>query len=144
MSLKDIPVKLDNGTGGDETASTGLAIALLREVGDHLLTVSQGGERQVVELTNLPLSPGDFDFLAEKLGRGEVEATINAAGATEVFETSFPGVWWVKYLGEDGRVITQQLEIGTVPMILEAHQEDIQASAGRFPQLFDDLDPNQH
>lgn len=144
MSLKDIPVKLDDGAGMDETAPTGLAIALLREVADHLLTVSQGGERQVVELTNLPLSAGDFDLLAEKLGRGEVEANINAAGSTEVFETSFPGLWWVKYLGEDGRVMTQQLEIGTVPMILEAHHEDIQASAGRFPQLFDDLDPNHH
>jgi len=144
MSLKDIPVKLDNGTGLDDTAPTGLAIALLREVADHLLTVSQGGDRQVVELTNLPLSEGDFQLLAEKLGRGEVEARVNAAGPTEVFETSFPGVWWVKYLGEDERVITQQLEIGTVPMILEAHHEDIQASAGRFPQIFDELDPNHH
>jgi len=144
MSLKDIPVKLDNGPGTDDSERTGLAIALLREIADHLLTVSQGGDRQIVELTNLPLSEGDFQLLEEKLGRGEVEARINAAGPTEVYETSFPGVWWVKYLGEDERVITQQLEIGTVPMILEAHQDDIQASAGRFTQLFDDLDPNHH
>lgn len=144
MSLKDIPVKFDNGGGTDDSATTGLAIALLREVADHLLTVSQGGDRQVVELTNLPLSEGDLQLLEEKLGRGEVEARVDAAGSTEVFETSFPGVWWVRYLGEDGRANTQQLEIGTVPMILEAHKEDIQASAERFPQLFDDLDPNHH
>jgi len=98
----------------------------------------------VVELTNLPLSEGDFRLLADKLGRGEVDARISAAGSTEVFETSFHGVWWVKYLGEDGNVITQQLEIGTVPMILEAHREDILSSAERFPELFDDLDPQHH
>lgn len=144
MSLKDIPVKLDSGPETGDSEPTGLAIALLREIADHLLKVSQGGDRQVVELTNLPLSGGDIQLLEEKLGRGEVEARVNAAGPTEVFETSFPGVWWVKYLGEDGHVITQQLEIGTVPMILEAHHEDIQSSAGRFPRLFDDLDPHHH
>ncbi|TVP86792.1 MAG: hydrogenase expression/formation protein [Thioalkalivibrio sp.] len=144
MSLKDIAVRLDSGPGPGSPETTGLAVALLREVADHLLTVSRGGDRQVVELTNLPLSDGDVQLLVEKLGRGEVEARISAAGPTEVFETAFPGVWWVKYLGEDDRVITQQLEIGTVPMILEAHQEDIQASARQFPSMFDELDPNQH
>jgi hydrogenase-1 operon protein HyaF len=144
MSLKDIPVKFDHGPGTSGSEPTGLANALLREIADHLLTVSQGGDRRVVELTNLPLSEGDIQLLHEKLGRGEVEARINAAGPTEVYETSFPGLWWVKYLAEDQRVITQQLEIGAVPMILEAHRDDIQASAERFPQLFDDLDPQHH
>jgi hydrogenase-1 operon protein HyaF len=144
MSLKDIPVKLDNGPGAPGSEPTGLANALLREIADHLLTVSQGGDRRVVELTNLPLNESDIQLLQEKLGRGEVEARINAAGPTEVFETSFPGVWWVKYLGEDEHVITQQLEIGTVPLILEAHREDIRASAERFTRLFDDLDPHHH
>jgi hydrogenase-1 operon protein HyaF len=144
MSLKDIPVKLAQGPETVDSEPTGLAIALLREIAGHLLTVSQGGDRQVVELTNLPLNDSDLQLLEEKLGRGEVEARINAAGPTEVYETSFPGLWWVKYLAEDQRVITQQLEIGAVPMILEAHRDDIQASAERFPQLFDDLDPQHH
>lgn len=142
MSLKDIAVKFDPGPGPGSPETTGLAVALLREIADHLLTVSQGGDRQVVELTNLPLSDGDVQLLEAKLGRGEVEARINAAGPTEVFETAFPGVWWVRYLSEGDRVITQQLEIGAVPVILEAHHEDIQASAKRFPSMFDELDTN--
>lgn len=144
MSLKDIPVKLDVGAGFDGSEPTGLVMALLHEVADHLQTVANGGERQVVELGNLPLNDADLRLLEERLGRGEVEAKISAAGATEVFETAFPGVWWVKYLDGDDQVVTQQLEIGTVPMILEAHAEDIQASAQRFPQLFEEIDRNQH
>lgn len=144
MSLKDIPVHFDAGPGPNGSESTGMAEALLREVADHLLTVARGGERQIVELGNLPLSDGDFQLLEEKLGRGEVAAEISASGRTEVYETGFPGVWWVKYYNAGDQPAVQQLEIGTVPMILEAHPEDIQASAERFSQLFEEPERNPH
>ncbi|MFO8004225.1 hydrogenase expression/formation protein [Thioalkalivibrio sp.] len=144
MSLKDIPVHFDSGPGPAGSEPTGMAEALLREVADHLLTVAQGGERQVVELGNLPLSEGDLRLLEERLGRGEVEAKISASGLTEVYETAFHGVWWVKYFDNGDRPAAQQLEIGTVPMILEAHPEDIQASAERFSQLFEEPVRNSH
>ncbi len=144
MSLKDIPVHFDPGPEPDGSAPTGMALALLQEVADHLRTVADGGERQIVELGNLPLSDGDFRLLEEKLGRGEVEATISASGRTEVFETAYTGVWWVKYFNEGDHPAAQQLEIGTVPMILEAHPDDIQASAENFSRLFDETVRNSH
>ena len=144
MSLKDIPVHFDAGPGPTGTEPTGMAEALLREVADHLLTVARGGERQIVELGNLPLSAGDFQLLEERLGRGEVAAEVSASGRTEVHETAFPGVWWVKYYNAGDQPAAQQLEIGTVPMILEAHPEDIQASAERFSQLFEEPERNSH
>jgi hydrogenase-1 operon protein HyaF len=142
MSLKDIPVHFDPGPGPGSSEPTGMAMALLREVADHLLTVAQGGERQIVELGNLPLSDGDLRLLEEKLGRGEVEAHVSASGRTEVHETSFPGVWWVKYFNAGDEPAAQQLEIGAVPMILEAHPEDIRASAERFSHVFEDTERN--
>ncbi len=144
MSLKDIPVRFDSGPGPGDSEPTGMAMALLREVADHLLTVAQGGERQVVELGNLPLSDGDLQLLEDKLGRGEVDAKVSASGLTEVYETAFPGVWWVKYFDNGDRPAAQQLEIGTVPMIIEAHPDDIQASADRFSQLFEEPVRNSH
>ena len=142
MSLKDIPVMIDSGSVDD--APTGMAEALLREIADHLLTVGSGGERQVVELGNLPLSAGDLLLLEEKLGRGEVTADVSALGPTEVYETAFAGLWWVKYFNDDRHLVTQQLEIGTVPMILEAHPEDIRAGAERFNELLEVSDTQQH
>nr|WP_296749315.1 hydrogenase expression/formation protein [Thioalkalivibrio sp.] len=144
MSLKDIPVHFDAGPGPASTEPTGMADALLHEVANHLLTVAQGGERQIVELGNLPLSEGDFQVLEDRLGRGEVSAEVSASGRTEVHETSFPGVWWVKYYNAGDQPAAQQLEIGTVPMILEAHPEDIQASAERFSKLFEEPERNSH
>jgi hydrogenase-1 operon protein HyaF len=146
MSLKDIPVRFEPGPGAgpgpDHAPATGMAMALLREVADRLRTVAQGGERQVVELGNLPLNEADLRLLEETLGQGEVKAQISASGPTEVYETAYPGVWWVKYFNEGDHIVAQQLEIGTVPMILEAHPADIEASAARLPQLFDTFDTN--
>lgn len=137
--LPDIPVRIDLSPGADD-ASTGMAQALLREVAAHLRSVAAGGERQILELGNLPLSEGDRQQLDEWLGKGEVEVTIQAAGLTRIHETRYPGVWWVKYFKEGGNeVVAEQLEIGAVPTILEAHIEDIQDSAERLPQLFETI-----
>lgn len=138
MSLKDIPVRIaagpDSGNGAD--SGTGMALALLREIADHLNTVAAGGERQVVGLGSLPLTEADRALLSEKLGRGEVEATVSALGPTEVYETAFAGVWWVKYMNDGGIVVAEQIEIGRVPVILESDPADIRDSAERFPGLF--------
>ncbi|AGA33713.1 Hydrogenase maturation factor HoxQ domain-containing protein [Thioalkalivibrio nitratireducens DSM 14787] len=141
MSLKDIPVKFEGSP--NEAEPGGMALALLREIADHLSTVVGGGERQVVELGNLPLSEVDRELLRERLGRGEVEAKILASGLTEVYETAFPGVWWVKYFHDGDHYVAEQIEIGAVPMILETHAEDIRASAERFTQLFEQTARNQ-
>lgn len=144
MSLKDIPVHFDTGPTPSGSEPTGMAEALLHEIAAHLLTVARGGERQIVELGNLPLSEGDFQVLEDKLGRGEVSAEISASGRTEVHETAFPGLWWVKYYNAGDQPAAQQLEIGTVPMIFEAHPEDIQASAERFSKLLEASEGNSH
>jgi len=136
MSLPDFPVRVDL-TPGAEAHPTGMTLALLRELAEHLRSVAAGGERQILELGNLPLTDPDREQLATLLGHGEVDITINAAGETRIHETRYPGVWWVKYFNEGGEVVAEQLEIGAVPTILEAHIEDIQDSAERLPHLFE-------
>ncbi|WP_019627267.1 hydrogenase expression/formation C-terminal domain-containing protein [Thioalkalivibrio sp. ALJT] len=139
MSLGDIPIKVDFDAGPQPDAglNTAMVMALLQEIATHLNDVANGGERQVVELGNLPLSDADIVLLEQKLGRGEVHATVSAAGPSEIYETTFPGLWWVKYFNDAESLVSQQLEIGPAPMILEAHRVDIEDSAQRFPALFD-------
>lgn len=145
MSLQDIPVRLDLDPAPNEenAVNTAMVMALLQEIASHLNSVAEGGERQVVELGNLPLSDADIELLEAKLGRGEVSATITASGPSEVYETAFPGLWWVKYFNDAESLVSQQLEIGQVPMILEAHPVDIEDSAQRFPDLFASLESTQ-
>ncbi|MGM0552599.1 MAG: hydrogenase expression/formation protein [Pseudomonadota bacterium] len=145
MSLQDIPVRvdLDSAIAEADSVNTAMVMALMQEIATHLRSVAEGGERQVVELGNLPLSDADIELLENRLGRGEVSATITASGPSEVHETAFAGLWWVKYFNDAESLVSQQLEIGPVPMILEAHPVDIEDSAQRFPELFDSLESTQ-
>jgi hydrogenase-1 operon protein HyaF len=144
MSLKDIPIAVQAGPAQAEDELTEMAQALLRELADHLESIAQEGGRHVVELTNLPITPQDIILLDRMLGTGEVTATVHASGDTEIRETHFPGLWWVRYLGSEGNLITQQLEIAATPLILEAHADDMRASADAVRKLFDQRQSPNH
>lgn len=128
MSLQDIRVKVESDVFSPEQA-TGMARAVLRELVDHLHTLLEGGERQVIDLKSLPLTRGDLKELEEALGKGEVTANVDAIGPTEVFETRYPGVWWVRYQNLEGTTVAEQLEVARIPAILETHPEDVRGSA---------------
>lgn len=134
MSLHDIGIKVESNVLLPDQP-TGMAKAIVGEVLEHARSLASGGERQVIDLKGLPLTAGDLRELEELLGRGEVSASVEAAGPTEVFETRFPGVWWVRYQNLDGRSIAEQLEVARVPAILETHPDDLQATVERLNEL---------
>lgn len=115
-----------------DSQPTGMAEAVLREIADHLKSVADGGERQIVTLRGLPLSPADEDILRDTLGTGEVQASLNVFGRTEITETAFAGVWWVKELNADGETLSEHIEIAQVPLIVQAHTDDMRAAAQRL------------
>ena len=53
-------------------------------------------------------------------------------GYTEITETAFAGVWWVKELNLDGETLSEHIEIAQVPLILQAHTDDMRAAALRL------------
>lgn len=136
MSLQEIPVKVDCGAPQSERP-TGMARAVLREAAEHLQAVAEGHDRRVIDLRGLPLTKGDYRELEQALGRGEVSANVEAAGPTEVFETRYPGLWWVRYQNLDGLVVAEHLEIARVPAILETPVEDLRASARDLTELLE-------
>lgn len=138
MSLQDISVKVES-TVLLPDQPTGMAKAIVREVLEHARRLAQGGERQVVDLKGLPLTTGDLAELEDLLGRGEVTANVDAAGPTEVFETRYPGVWWVRYQNLDGHSVAEQLEVTRIPAILETHPDDVQATVERLEALVSSL-----
>jgi hydrogenase-1 operon protein HyaF len=106
--------------------------ALLVEVAGLLLRLIEEGEEGAVDLLGLPLSPFCVAELERRLGRGEINAVLEAFGRSEVRETSFPGVWWMQHADESGRVIARLIEVAVVPNILRADVEDLSRGQKRL------------
>lgn len=110
----------------------GFALSLLREIADRLAVLAETGEPHAIDLTGLPMSKRDCEELEELLGHGEVEAALDVAGETRVWETRYSGVWWIRHMGAGDRVASERIEIVAVPQILCADPADIAAAARRF------------
>jgi len=94
----------------------------------------QSREPASIELTAMPLTRRDRDAIETRLGRGEVATTIDASGRTEVWETAYAGVWFVRCLGLDDRIATETIEICAAPEIPFNHPDDRRAAATRLAE----------
>lgn len=109
-----------------------MAWSVLAEVGRMLEALAARGEAGAIDLRSLPLTDADRAQLESLLGRGEVRAELDLAGRSEVWETAYPGAWWIRHLGAGGRVATETIAICLAPDILAAHPADVQAGARRL------------
>jgi hydrogenase-1 operon protein HyaF len=114
------------------------ARALLHELAAMLEGLACRGEAASIDLSELPLAPGDYWELREALGAGTVVARIEAAGTTEVRETGCPGAWWVTHANEAGEVVAELIEVCTVPAILLASAEDVAEGLSRLKRVLRD------
>ena len=73
----------------------------------------------------MPFSRQDEEDLRQRLGRGEVSATLDAFGPTVIQETAIPGVWLTEHKDDEGRRLTLHLEVTRIPSILVTPEEDI-------------------
>lgn len=133
----DIPVS--RGSTAAPVTDFGHAPAILRELQHALTRLATGGEPTRIDLAALPFGPGDEARLLAVLGRGEVSATIDALGPTQVWETRFPGVWVLDYQDADGRRLGLQLEVDLVPAILRTPPADLTESAAALAAVLDAL-----
>lgn len=101
---------------------------LLHEIKHALIQFSKIEQPSIIDLRSIPLAPGEEDRLLEVLGRGEVQATLNALGSSEVIETRYPGVWLVTHYNEEEAVIGRFIEITDMPEILKSQSQDITQS----------------
>jgi hydrogenase-1 operon protein HyaF len=109
-----------------------MALSVLTEVGRLLEKLAETGRPGAIDLRSLPLSDADRRQLEELLGHGEVRAELDLAGATEVWETAYPGAWWIRHFGAGGRIATEEIAVCIVPEILCAHGDDVRAAAQRI------------
>ena len=124
MKLDVIPIHVANQPPG-EPGLSGNAPPLLREVAEQVKHLLESGEPSAIDLSALPLTPADLDWLQEKLGAGEIAVTLQASGESTLNETACPGVWWVTHRNEQGAVTSQFIEVAFVPALVKAHPQDV-------------------
>lgn len=120
--------------------ATGMALSVLAEAGQLLETLAATGEPGFIDLRSLPLSDADRSQLEEVLGRGEVQAELDVTGKSEVWETSFPGIWWIRHMGAGDKIATEEIAVCRIPEILITHPVDIEAAASRLREELETTD----
>lgn len=114
------------------TQGTGMAWSILSEVAQRLHTLAECNEPSTIDLRSLPLTQADREQLQELLGHGEVSIRLEIAGVTEIRETAYSGVWWIRHMGAGGLVATEELAVTRIPEILPSDPHDVAAAAARI------------
>ena len=118
-----------------DPVTTGMAWSVLGEVQQLLENLAEQGAVAVIDLRSLPLTRADRAQLEALLGRGEVRAELAVGGRSIVWETAYPGAWWIRHFGTDDQVLSEQIAICPVPELFPAHVVDIRAGASRLKHL---------
>jgi hydrogenase-1 operon protein HyaF len=125
MSIDAIPIHVVQAPS-NEPGLSGNAPPLLREVVELVRRLLDSGETSAIDLSALPLTPADLEWLQDMLGAGEINVTLQASGESTLNETACSGVWWVTHHNEKGTVTAQFIEIAFVPELVKAHPQDVQ------------------
>ncbi|MDP2143790.1 MAG: hydrogenase expression/formation C-terminal domain-containing protein [Gallionella sp.] len=129
MSIQDIQIKVA------DAHSIGNINAILNEIATHLGNLVARGDNALIDLKSLPFSPDEYEGLRAMLGRGEVTARLDSIGDSEIYETHFPGVWWVTHYNVEGDIVADLIEIADVPAILHSQWEDVRTGLGRLRNI---------
>ncbi len=113
------------------------AAPLLTEINDKLLEYRPGSMPHVINLSLLPHTDEDIDFLSAKLGSGPVVILSRGYGNCRITSTATRNVWWVQYFNSQETLILNTIEISNVPEVACAAQEDIDDSAKRLEEILD-------
>ncbi len=110
---------------GPALSGTGNVQPLLHEIRHALANLLDKGQVTCIDLRGMPLTPAEERQLLDRLGEGEVAASLDALGRSSIRETRFPGVWMCVHENHAGEVIGKFIEVTRIPRILTAQQEDM-------------------
>lgn len=115
----------------------GNAAAILTELADKQGSFGDTDEVHVVNLTLLPCTDEDLDFLATTLGSGPAVLLSRGYGNCRITSTGTRNVWWVQYFNSQDTLILNALEVSRVPEVACAAPEDLADSAERLTEILE-------
>ena len=129
LEVADVPtvfgLAAENNTGVDASPE-GVAGELVNALpilvelqSRHQQFVAEGSPHSI-NLTLLPLSEAEIEFIDQRLGRGPIDVLSRAYGKCEVISTDTAGIWWVRYYNSMGVLILNTLEVVAVPDVIKA------------------------
>ena len=123
----------------DETLPEGVfnAPPLLVEIADKVTAYKSGTPTHAINLTLLPQTEQDLEYLHTKLGPGQTTILSRGYGNCRVTSTGTKNVWWVQYFNSQDALILNSIEIVDVPEVVCAAQEDIDESAERLGEILE-------
>ncbi len=111
------------------------ALPILVELQAHVAAYGGNGKQHSINLTLLPLSDEDVEFIDARLGRGAIDILSRGYGKCQVISTRTPNVWWVRYYNSMDSLILNTIEVVAVPEVVTAATEDLQDSAKRLQEI---------
>jgi len=108
------------------------APAILAELVDKSRQYQTGQMAHVVNLSLLPHTPEDLDWLAEALGEGAVTILSRGYGNCRVTACAQPHVWKVQFYNSMDTLILDTYEVCDMPEVALAAAEDLADSAIRI------------
>jgi hydrogenase-1 operon protein HyaF len=106
--------------------------ALLAEVQLQCARHQPGKLAHVINLTLLPVTDTDLDYLYGALGHREVSILSRGYGNCRVTSTRLANVWWVQYFNSMDTLILNTIEVVDMPEVVLAAAEDYADSVGRL------------
>lgn len=102
---------------------------LVHEIRDRLQNFHPGDPPYGINLTQMPLSPQDRDFIDRTLGTGPVALRSEGGFDCHVASTGVAHVWRVQYFNDGDNLILDTVEIAEVPDVVLAAREDMAGTA---------------
>lgn len=112
-------------------------LPVLAEIRDRALAWQPGTRSQIINFTLLPMSPVDMSFLQETIGNGPIQLVSRGYGTCRVLSTGIRNVWSVQFFNAMDTIILDTLEVGGVPTVALAADEDFEDSAERLREIIE-------
>ena len=118
-----------------ESEDFGNALPILVELAAAIEKYKTDGTEHSINLTLLPMSEEELEFIDRRLGRGPVDILSRAYGKCQVTSTAAANTWWVRYYNSMGTLILNTIEVVNVPPVVAAAPEDLDDSATRLEEI---------
>jgi hydrogenase-1 operon protein HyaF len=110
---------------------------VLFEIQEQAAAYRPGAAPHVVNLTLLPMSPQDIEYLDRTLPAGPVSILSRGYGKCRITSTALRNVWRVQYFNNMNTLILNTIEVVDIPEVTKAAHEDLEDSLGRLRELLE-------